>query len=235
MGSVEPTKELKYRFGEFTLDPGRGTVLNADRVVKLRPKVYDALLYILENRGRLIAKEELIHALWSDAFVTEDSLVQCMVELRRALDDRAQEIVKTVPRRGYVFTAAVITEENSVGGDPDRATAPEETDPAMLSRDDRLAVARRVPGRYYLPLPRTPLIGRERELLTVKHLLLSPETGLVTLTGTGGCGKTRLGLQVASELLHRFEERVYFVALASLADPPMVPTAIAESLGIHQS
>ena len=96
-------------------------------------------------------------------------------------------------------------------------------------------VAQRVPGRYYLPLPRTPLIGRERELLTVRHLLLSPDTGLVTLTGTGGCGKTRLGLQVASELLHRFEERVYFVALASITDPAMVPMAIAESLGIHQT
>jgi adenylate cyclase len=110
MGNAEPKSQLKYRFGKFSLDPGRGTVLNADRVVKLRPKVYDALVYILENRGRLIGKDELIHALWSDAFVTEDSLVQCMVELRRALDDRAQEIVKTVPRRGYVFTAAVTTE-----------------------------------------------------------------------------------------------------------------------------
>ncbi len=203
--------------------------------VKLRPKVYDALLYVLENRGRLIAKEELIHALWSDAFVTEDSLVQCMVELRRALDDRAQEIVKTVPRRGYVFTAAVTTEENGAGGSPARANAPEATAPAVQSEDDRLVVAQRVPGRYYLPLPRTPLMGRERELLTVRHLLLSPDTGLVTLTGTGGCGKTRLGLQVASELLHQFEERVYFVALASITDPAMVPMAIAESLGIHQT
>src|SRR5215467_13042631 len=128
MGSVEPTKELKYRFGEFTLDPGRGTVLNAGGVVKLRPKVYDALLYVLENRGRLISKDELIHALWSDAFVTEDSLVQCMVELRRALDDRAQEIVKTVPRRGYEFTAAVTPYENGArGGRPERANAPNGT------------------------------------------------------------------------------------------------------------
>ncbi len=235
MGSAEPKKELKYRFGEFTLDPGRGTVLHADRVVKLRPKVYDALLYVLENRGRLIAKEELIHALWSDAFVTEDSLVQCMVELRRALDDRAQEIVKTVPRRGYVFTATVMTEENGAGGSPARANAPKATAPAVQNKDERLVVAQRVPGRYYLPLPRTPLVGRERELLTVGHLLLSPDTGLVTLTGTGGCGKTRLGLQVASELLHKFEERVYFVALASITDPAMVPMAIAESLGIHQT
>ena len=216
MGSPEPKKEFKYRFGEFTLDPGRGTLLRADRVVKLRPKVYDVLRYVLENRGRLIAKEELIRALWPDAFVTEDSLVQCMVELRRALNDHAQEIVKTVPRRGYVFTATVKTETNGAS-------------------TGRLVVAQRVPGRYYLPLPRTPLVGRERELLTVRHLLLSPDSGLVTLTGYGGCGKTRLGLQVASELLREFEGRVYFVALASITDPAMVPMAIGESLGIPQT
>jgi predicted ATPase len=152
------------------------------------------------------------------------------------LDDRAQEIVKTVPRRGYVFTATVTTEENGASGDsPAHANAPKGTAPAATSEEDRLVVAQRVPGRYYLPLPRTPLLGRERELLTVRHLLLSPDTGLVTLTGTGGCGKTRLGLQVASELLQQFEGRVYFVALASITDPAMVPMAIAESLGIHQT
>jgi predicted ATPase/DNA-binding winged helix-turn-helix (wHTH) protein len=228
MGHNDPKCQLKYRFGGFTLDPALGTVHNPEGTVKLRPKVYHALLYLLENRGRLIGKEELIHALWSDSFVTGDSLVQCMVELRRALDDRAQGIVKTVPRRGYVFTAAVTMEENG-------AHAPEKAVPAVPGQNDRLVIARRVPGRYYLPLPRTPLMGRERELLTVKHLLLSPDTGLVTLTGTGGCGKTRLALQVASELLQRFEERVYFVALASITDPAMVPMAIAESLGIHQT
>ena len=236
MSSAEPKSQPKYRFGEFTLDAGRGRLLNVDQEVKLRPKVYDALLYILENRGRLISKEELIRELWSDAFVTEDSLVQCMVELRRALEDRAQEIVKTVPRRGYVFTAEVSTETNGTGGvSPLRGSARDEAVPGNQLEDGKLVVIERVPGRYYLPLPRTPLIGREQELRTVRQLLLSPATGLVTLTGTGGCGKTRLGLQVASELLHRFEERVYFVALASITDPAMVPMAIAESLGIHQT
>jgi len=95
--NTEPNNQIKYRFGEFTIDPSRGMVRKADRVIKLRPKVFDALLYVLQNRGRLIGKEELIHALWSDSFVTEDSLVQCMVELRRALDDRVREIVRTWP------------------------------------------------------------------------------------------------------------------------------------------
>ena len=113
MGSAEAEEPDQIPIRRVHFGPRRGArCATQDRVVKLRPKVYDALLYILQNRGRLIGKEELIHALWSDAFVTEDSLVQCMVELRRALDDRAQEIVKTVPRRGYVFTAAVTTQEN---------------------------------------------------------------------------------------------------------------------------
>src|SRR5689334_1712753 len=151
MGDARLKSQPKYRFGQFTLDPGRGTLLTAKQEVKLRPKVYEALLYILENRGRLIAKEELIRELWPDAFVTEDSLVQCMVELRRALDDRAQEIVKTVPRRGYVFAAAVTP------GDEDGAGPPQ-----AEFHGSQPVLAQRVTGRYYLPLPRTPLIGRER-------------------------------------------------------------------------
>src|SRR5690242_12023702 len=153
-----------YRFGEFTLDADRKAVLNAGRAVKLRPKVYDALLYLLENRGRLVGKEELIHALWPDAFVTEDSLVQCLVELRRALDDRTQEILKTVPRRGYIFAANVTSE-------PPPSEIPPVAEPV---------IAERVAGRYYLPLPRTPLIGRERELPAVKQFLLDPTIRLVT-------------------------------------------------------
>ena len=101
MTNAESKSQPKYRFGDFILDAERGSVIKAGQEVKLRPKVYDALLYLLENRGRLIGKEELIQALWPDSFVTEDSLVQCMVELRRALDDRTQDILKTVPRRGY--------------------------------------------------------------------------------------------------------------------------------------
>jgi Cdc6-like AAA superfamily ATPase len=170
----------------------------------------------LDNRGRLIGKEELIQALWPDAFVTEDSLVQCLVELRRALDDRTQEILKTVPRRGYIFAAEVAPAE------PARET-PEAAHETVIA------------GRYYLPLPRTPLLGRERELPAVKQLLLDPSVRLVTLTGTGGSGKTRLSLEAAAELVPHFDSRVYFVTLASITDPDMVAPAIAASIGLHQT
>src|SRR6059036_3509378 len=96
-----------HSFDSFTLDLARGCLLRGEQEVKLRPKVFDALLYLVENNNRLVTKAELIQAIWPDSFVTDDSLVQCTVELRRALDDREQQLLKTVPRRGYVFTAEV--------------------------------------------------------------------------------------------------------------------------------
>src|SRR6266542_1626733 len=102
------TSSRNYQFGEFTLDVARGCVLKAGEEIKLRPKVYETLKYLVEHPGRLIGKPELMQAVWPDAFVTDDSLVQCTLELRRALDDRSQQLLKTVPRRGYLFTAEVI-------------------------------------------------------------------------------------------------------------------------------
>ena len=96
-----------YSFGDFTLDLERGSLSRGGEEVKLRPKVFEALKYLVLNDNRLVAKDELMKALWPDSFVTDDSLVQCVVELRRALGDDAQTWLKTVPRRGYIFTAGV--------------------------------------------------------------------------------------------------------------------------------
>ena len=91
------TSPLNYQFGEFTLDIAKGCVLKAGAEIKLRPKVYETLKYLVEHSGRLISKQELMQAVWPDAFVTEDSLVQCTLELRRALDDRNQPLYPVVP------------------------------------------------------------------------------------------------------------------------------------------
>jgi len=86
-----------------------------------------------------------------------------------------------------------------------------------------------------LPAQPTPLVGRERELKEVCDLLRGEGVRLLTLTGPGGIGKTRLGLQVAAELLDEFEDGVFFAALAPITDPSLVASAIAEPLGVVEA
>ena len=84
-----------------------------------------------------------------------------------------------------------------------------------------------------LPLQPTPFIGRVQEVEAVKQRLLQPETRLLTLTGPGGTGKTRLGLQVAAEVLDDFPHGVWFVDLTAIADPALVDTTIAMALRVQ--
>src|SRR5204862_4356580 len=78
----------------------------------------------------------------------------------------------------------------------------------------------------------TSFVGRQDEIAAVQQLLA--EYRLVTLTGTGGCGKTRLALEAARGLLSTYPDGVYFVGLASLTDPALVPESVAASLAIRE-
>jgi DNA-binding winged helix-turn-helix (wHTH) protein/Tfp pilus assembly protein PilF len=101
------TAHRMYRFGEFSLDLDRGTLYRGQREIHLRPKAFRVLRILLENNGRLVSKAELHDAVWKKSVVTDDSLAHCIADVRRALGDSDFEIIKTVPRRGYVFDHAV--------------------------------------------------------------------------------------------------------------------------------
>ncbi|UCC62334.1 MAG: hypothetical protein JSV36_16385, partial [Anaerolineae bacterium] len=89
--------------------------------------------------------------------------------------------------------------------------------------------------RHNLPASATPFIGREAQLAGVREMLARPEVRLLTLTGAGGSGKTRLALEVAAEVLDAFPDGVFFVPLAPVGDPALVMPTAATTLGVRQS
>ena len=86
-----------------------------------------------------------------------------------------------------------------------------------------------------LPVQRTALVGRKKEVAAVKELLLRQDVRLVTVTGPGGIGKTRLAVQAASELVEHFPDGTHFVALASLGDPSLIASVIVQTLRIREA
>jgi class 3 adenylate cyclase len=99
--------DKSYCFAEFTLDLRRGCLRRGDEDIALRPKSLEVLRYFVENAGRLVGRDELLSAIWRDVIVTDESLTQCVSDIRSALGDRDQRIIKTVLRRGYSFVAPV--------------------------------------------------------------------------------------------------------------------------------
>jgi DNA-binding winged helix-turn-helix (wHTH) protein len=90
-------------FGSFTLDLDRLCLRGPSGQVGLRPKSFEVLRFLAEHAGRVITKDEVIKAVWRGVVVTDESLAVCISEVRRALGDKGQQVVKTVPRRGYLF------------------------------------------------------------------------------------------------------------------------------------
>jgi DNA-binding winged helix-turn-helix (wHTH) protein len=93
-----------YALGEFTLDFAQGRLISAKGDVPLRPKAMRLLTVLAQNGGRLVSKDELLGEVWPDVIVSEDSLTQCVHEVREALGAESAGLLKTVPRRGYILS-----------------------------------------------------------------------------------------------------------------------------------
>src|SRR5262249_36338181 len=113
-------KQIKqlYEFGPFCLDASERLLIRDGRVAPLPPKVFDTLLVLVENSGRVVSKDELMQSLWPDTFVEESNLTQNISQLRRALGDGTTDAqyIETIPKRGYRFVASVQPVVEGEGG-----------------------------------------------------------------------------------------------------------------------
>jgi DNA-binding winged helix-turn-helix (wHTH) protein/Tfp pilus assembly protein PilF len=107
--AANETPHRGYRFGPFCLDIDRAALLKNGKTVRLRRQSFDVLLYLIERHGRLVEKEELLQAIWGNTPVTDDSLTHCLIDIRKVLGDSQHELIRTVPRRGFIFDIPVHT------------------------------------------------------------------------------------------------------------------------------
>jgi formylglycine-generating enzyme required for sulfatase activity len=105
------------RFDRFALDLTRGCLRSGNQDIALRPKAFKVLRYLAQNAGRLVPKEELYEAVWPDVTVSDDSIAQCIRELRHKLGDDDHSLIKTVSRRGYLLDAPLSTEASQSPSD----------------------------------------------------------------------------------------------------------------------
>jgi len=199
-----PEDGSSVEFGRFRVDRRARQLLVDGQPVELGGRAFDTLLVLIDGRGQVLSKDELLRRVWPDRVVEENNLEIQISALRKALgSDR--DLIRTVARRGYQFT-----------GDVGVPAAP-------------LAAAVPSPAAA-LPVPVSELIGRRTEIDEVTTLLKGHR--LVTLTGAGGIGKTRLALEVAHRLVRAFPGGVFLADLAPLTAGDRVAITVAATLNL---
>jgi len=199
-----------YCFGPFRLIPERQLLLRGDVPVPIGGRARDILTALLDRAGDVVDKRELIARVWPDTHVAESNLKVNMNALRRALGEcpDAPSSIETVVGRGYRFAAEVVVSQAS---EPASATGP-------------------LAHHGNLPNATTRIVGRTEAIEAIQREL--SEARLVSIVGPGGAGKTTVALAAAELLIERFRDGVWWVDLARLNEPSLVPDAVAAAVGL---
>jgi DNA-binding winged helix-turn-helix (wHTH) protein len=203
-------------FGRFQVLPHRRELLADGQPIKIGGRAFDVLMALIEAPGAVVSRDALMARIWPDRIVEENNLEAQIVALRKAFRWE-RGLIRTVTGRGYQFTGEIRLRP---------ANIVERTDAGMTPTDLGSALP-----PTNLPEPVSELIGRRGELR--EALSLVADHRLVTLTGAGGIGKTRLALAAAHQLLPDFADGVWLAEFAPLTDPGLVPATVAAAVGLE--
>ena len=204
MEATSKEAAAQHRFGRFVVLPLERRLLADGKPVAVGPRAFDVLLVLIERPGRLVTKDELLERVWPKLVVEENNLQVQVSSLRKII---GQDAIATIPLLGYRFTLP-------------------------LQRVDSLSAQPVAASTRNLPQPLTSFFGHESDLAEYGRVLA--RTRLLTLTGIGGCGKSRLAIELARTLLPSFADGVCFVDLAPVAEPERVASALATALALHE-
>jgi len=213
----EQGRSLVYESGKWQVHLGRRELLSNSVVVPIGARAFEIIEVLVRSANELVTKNELMDRIWPGAMVGENTLQVHISAIRRVLGaDRA--MLKTASGRGYRLLGNWTPLQQGL------ATA------SVASPQMREPEA---PPANNFPLIAGRLIGRAAAVRHVRDLVSAYR--VVTLTGPGGIGKTSLAIEAARDLFADFDDGAWFVELASLSAPDLVPSTVASALGLKLS
>jgi predicted ATPase/DNA-binding winged helix-turn-helix (wHTH) protein len=221
IGPASQPRAHALRFGRFRLMLHSRELLAGGVPLALGNRALDVLFALIEARGELVTKDELLSRVWPNTIVEENNLQFQVSTLRKVLgDDR--DFIRTVSGRGYRFVAEIVAE-----------CRPSHLAVEYTALGGQAAVIEQVsdasaPGN--LCEPASDIVGREAHLKDLSAMIAANR--LVTLVGAGGIGKTRLALELARRMLPSFANGVWVAEFGRVSDPGRVLTTIASALGL---
>lgn len=236
----------EFHIGDLWLRPDERRLYAQGGPVPMGARAFDLLLALIENRDRVLGKDELLARVWPGVVVEEGNLAVQISTLRKLLGSHA---ISTIPGRGYRFTAPVTEALGSVDArsvatveaprvgtagaalQSQRQTAYDALMRTLRATDATAAPASRLgEGAVgHVPAASTPLVGRAAALDETLHVLQTVRC--LTLTGAGGSGKTRLALALAHVMQAQVPGGVWWVELDALHDARQLTETIASSIG----
>ncbi|WP_162999376.1 winged helix-turn-helix domain-containing protein [Burkholderia sp. Nafp2/4-1b] len=209
---VEPA--VRYRFGATEVDPARREVIHEGLGVRVGDRAFDLLQLLIEQRGTVVSKDQIMKAVWPRRVIGENTLEAQVSLLRRALDND-RDAIHTVAGRGYQFVANVTVDATAGPLSASTDSLPERGATALHARS--------------LPAYVSRLIGRETQLSEAAGLALSRRC--VTFVGAGGVGKTRLAIEVGRQLIVNFPDGGVLIELAATSSAEYLPATVATAFG----